>query len=137
MEKILRTALLLLLIIPFSCGKDNQPEIPYVYVSYSLYPNGMDYIPVSGYKYVNIGYRGVIVYRTSIDQFNVFERCCPYDPEVSAAVVRVVDGISAIDTCCGSRYSLFDGSPTGEGPSPYSLMQYHYTFDGDRLDITN
>jgi hypothetical protein len=136
--KLISLALAVFLIVMLSCRKDHQPEIPYVDVYYKIYPNTLDYIPVTGYKYLSQGYKGIVIYRVNLDQFNVFERCCPYDPEkANARIIVNTDGFTATDTVCKSTYSLYDGLPTGSGPSPYSLMQYHYSYDGDVLEIYN
>jgi hypothetical protein len=74
-----RLLLLAFLLIAVSCEKDKQPAIPYVYVNEVLFPNSLDYIPEGGYKYLNAGYRGIVVYR-QFNEFRVYERCCPYDP---------------------------------------------------------
>ncbi len=137
----MRIAFLVLIIILFttlSCDKDNQPDIPYVNVYEEIYPNSMHFISVSDYRYLNAGYRGIIVYRLSMTDFRVYERCCPYDPEnPNARVIVNPDNITATDTCCGSTYLLLDGSPMGDGPSPYTLMTYNYSFDGETLRIYN
>ena len=128
--------ILFLLILP-GCDKTSQPVIPYVYVNEMLYPNTLDYIPVGGYKYISAGYRGIVVYRMLPEQFAVYERCCPYDPEKTGARVSVdASGIICIDSVCMSKYILYDGTPSG-GPSPYSLMQYKYSYDGEVLLIYN
>ena len=131
------TAIILLLLVFVGCGKDRQPQIPYVYVSKILYPNTMDYIPTTGYLYVNAGYRGIIVYRASQDEFMVYERCCPFDPEKTGARVSVdASGFICIDSVCMSKYNLPYGTPEG-GPTPFSLMQYRYSYDGETLMIYN
>lgn len=137
MIRILTVTILLLLVVP-GCDKDNQPLIPYVYVSLQLYPDTMDFIPVGGYKYIdNEGYRGIVIYRLLRDEFSVYERCCPYDPEKTGARV-VVDASTTTCTCpvCSSKFILYDGTPYG-GPSPYSLMQYRWNYDGEVLYIYN
>lgn len=134
--RILIAIILLLLVVP-ACNKDNQPVIPYVYVNLQLYPNSLDYIPIGGYIYVNGGYRGIIVYRFLQDQFMVYERCCPYDPEKEGARVSVESSLSTcVDSVCMSKFILYDGTPY-DGPSPYTLMQYRYTYDGETLQIFN
>jgi nitrite reductase/ring-hydroxylating ferredoxin subunit len=121
-----------------SCRKDNQkPEIPYVVVNIQLYPNSLDYIPVSGWVYVSGGYRGLIVYRMTDNEFMAYERTCPYDPDKDCARVEVESSdITAVDSCCGSQYILTDGSPI-RGPSGYSLQQYRTSYDGNQLRIFN
>jgi len=134
--RILIAIILLLLVVP-ACNKDNQPQIPYVYVNLMLYPNTLDYIPVGGYRYENAGYRGILIYRLLPDEFAVFERCCPYDPEKTGARVSVdASGLQCTDSVCMSKFILLNGTPT-QGPSPYSLMQYQYTYDGETLQIFN
>jgi len=136
--RFLRFASLLFILLAFSCGKEKQPSIPYVYVNEILYPNSMDYVPVGGYKYINGGYRGIIIYRMLPNEFKVYERCCPYDPEKANARVRVnSDNTTAVDSVCMSHFILLDGSPYGNGPSPYALMTYNYSYDGETLLIYN
>lgn len=134
--RALAVIILLLFLIP-GCGKDNRPLIPYAYVSRQLYPNTLDFIPVGGYKYVDAGYRGIIIYRILPDEFAVYERCCPYDPEKTGARVTVDPSSSTCtDSVCGSKFILYDGTPYG-GPSPYSLMPYRWNYDGEILYIYN
>ena len=134
--RLLLLLIILMLTVP-GCNKDKQPLIPYVYVNLQLYPNSMDYIPVGGYKYINEGFRGIIIYRILPEEFAVYERCCPYDPESTGARVTVdPSGSTCIDAVCKSQFILYDGTPYG-GPSPYSLMQYRYSYDGETLQIYN
>jgi hypothetical protein len=134
--RVLILIFLLLIVVP-GCKKDKQPLIPYVYVNIQLYPDSIDYIAPGGYLYVNAGYRGIIVYRFLYDQFMVYERCCPYDPEKTGAMVSVdPSGITCTDSVCMSQFILYDGTPFA-GPSPYSLMKYRYSFDGEVLYIYN
>jgi nitrite reductase/ring-hydroxylating ferredoxin subunit len=133
--------LTLLLFISFAaCHKDKQKTtIPYVYVSITLYPNTLtsDYIPVSGWVYVTGGYRGLIVYRMTENEFMAYERTCPYDPDEDNAIVEVdSSNIIAVDHNCGSQYILTDGSPI-KGPSGYPLQQYRTSYDGEHLRISN
>lgn len=70
--KLLKLGFLLFILWFSGCGKEEQPDIPYVYVNEILYHNSMDYIPVSGYLYVEAGYRGIVVYRQNLEEFSVF-----------------------------------------------------------------
>lgn len=137
MVRTLAVLIFLLMIVP-GCENDNRPLIPYVYVNLKLYPNTMDYIPVGSYKYIdNEGYRGIVVFRLLQDEFAVYERCCPYDPEKTGARITT-DLSNTTCTCpvCASKFILYDGSPYG-GPSPYALMKYRYDYDGEVLRIYN
>ena len=137
MLRTLIVIILLFLVVP-GCKKDNQTQIPYVYVNLQLYPDSMDYIPEGGFRYVdNVGYRGIVIYRLLHEQFMVYERCCPYDPEKTNAKIIVDPSRSTCtDSVCKSKFILYDGTPYG-GPSPYSLMTYRWSYDGEILQIYN
>ena len=123
-----------------SCNKEDPQQqgiIPNVYVNEIIYPNSIDYIPPGGWMYVDAGYRGIIVFRFDQFTFAAYERTCPYDPHEDCAVVEVeIAGITAIDSCCMSRYTLIDGFPAG-GPSTLPLKKYQTQFENETLHIIN
>ncbi len=134
-------SLISVIIISGSCKKDEQqPEIPYVYVNFSLNPNSTLYIhlnPVNGWETVSGGYKGILIFRKSVNEFAAFERACPNDPLENGAQVRVDDsGITCYCPVCGSKFIMVDGTPY-EGPSHYPLKQYSTMYDGSMLYITN
>ncbi|HLO91474.1 MAG: Rieske (2Fe-2S) protein [Chloroflexota bacterium] len=132
------TAIFILLISTFSCSKDeNRDLIPYVYVNFTMYPNTIDFIATGQWAYVTGGYKDIIIYRPMEDEFMAFERACPYDPLTENARVNVEpSGLIAVDTVCGSRFLLTDGSPI-EGPSKIPLKQYRTSWDGYALQVYN
>ena len=121
-----------------SCDKNNEnSEIPYVYVNFVIYPNTIDFIPEGGHVTLSGGYKGLIIYRPFSDQFMVFERACPYDPlEDHARVIVEDNGVIAVDSLCGSRFLLTDGSPI-KGPAQRALKQYRSRYDGYTLQVSN
>ena len=130
--------LISLMIFLASCDKEEEKsEIPYVYVNFVIYPNTIDFIPEGGYVTTTGGYKGLIIYRPFSDQFMVFERACPFDPLEDDARVYVEDnGVIAVDSVCGSRFLLTDGSPI-EGPAKRALKQYRSRYDGYSLQVSN
>ncbi len=125
--------LLLILVITNSCKKDKQSEnVPKVYVDLLLQLNLPSYTAlntINNWVYVNGGNRGIIVYRRTSQDFVALERNCTYDPEKSTATVEVQsNNITAIDSVCGSKFQITDGSVT-QGPASRSLVQYHTDFD--------
>lgn len=142
MKSLVRTRyfnlLLMLPLLLVSCGdEEDESLIPYVYVNFTIYPNTLDYIPDGGYIYVTGGYKGIIIYRNTHDEFLAFERACPHDPLVDGARVEVESsGIIAADPVCGSRFILTDGSPI-QGPATVSLKQYRTRYDGYSLIVSN
>lgn len=113
-----------------SCRKDSpQNRVPYVPVNIQIYPNSLDYIPISGWVYITGGNRGLVVYRMSEIEFFAYDRTCPYDPENLAARVRMEPSdISVVDTICGSKFILTTGYPFA-GPSKSPLLQYKTYYD--------
>jgi len=139
----LRSAWIILLsvLLLASCKKESdQPVIPETYVNFSLNPNSTEYLELNhpgGFLTVTGGYRGIILYRLTINEFLAYDRTCPYDPWEEAARLEL-DETGTIATCpvCGSQYLITDGSPI-TGPSVYLLKQYHTMYDGSLLYVYN
>jgi nitrite reductase/ring-hydroxylating ferredoxin subunit len=132
----------LLLIINFSCSKKEQTDnpIPTVQVNFSLNPNSTEYIElnvVNGSVSLTGGYRGIIVFRKSVNEFMAYERACPNDWQNPNARINVEQsGITAVCPVCNSKFVLLDGSPY-QGPSSYPLKQYQTSYDGTLLYVFN
>lgn len=83
------------------------------------------------------GNKGIIVYRQDNDNFNAYERACTFDPQASCAQVEVTaDNLTCVDSCCGSKFLIVDGSIM-TGPANVGLLQYQTTWDGTTLHIIN
>jgi hypothetical protein len=143
LKKIVRLLLFsgVFFLVTFSCKKETTaPEIPYVYVNFSLNPNGTQYLQlnsVNGWETVTGGYNGILIFRKSLNEFSAFERACPYDPLASGAQIKVdISGITCSCPICGSKYIMIDGTPYS-GPSRYPLKQYTTIYDGAILYISN
>jgi len=124
----------------WGCKKDNNSNIPNTAVDIYIYTNNPSFVDVSivgGWTYITGGVRGILVYRKSQTEFMTYDRNCTYDPNQPCATVKVdATNILAKDTCCGSTYSIYDGTVTG-GPAGLPLKQYHNNFDGNVLHIYN
>lgn len=124
-----------------SCGKGNEHDtIPNVAVNFSLDVNSTMYLNLSfvgGYEYLTGGYKGIVVYRVSIDEFVAYDRACPYDPLITGARLNMDNSAFVLqDTVCGSSFLILDGSVV-TGPSTLPLKRYQTTFDGTYLQIYN
>lgn len=134
--------IILLVLISPACDKDKGYEpIPNVYVNINLDINSTIYSDlaiVGGHAYLTGGYRGIVVYRMSNDEFVAYDRACPYDHDKDDdARVDVEDnGLTLIDSVCMSRYLLLDGSVV-EGPAQRPLKNYRTSFNGSNLLIYN
>jgi hypothetical protein len=134
-------SLIALLFILIGCSRRDEHPVPYVPIQIYLHGSDPEFMPlnaVGGSIHFWGGSRGLIIYRKSQDEFNVFDRHCPYDVENPCGVVSIEKPGSfiATDTCCGSKFLLIDGS-VNEGPARIPLRGYFSQWDGVRLMITN
>ncbi len=133
------TACLILMSIA-ACKKDTDNGVPITPVDIYLYTNNPSFVNlngVGGWVYVTGGVRGILVYRKSPSEFMAYDRNCTYQSSDACATV-VVDAtnILATDTCCHSKFSMYDGSVT-QAPAGLPLKAYNTTFDGNVLHIYN
>ncbi len=144
MRKIKRLNIFLLsaamLFIFVSCKKDVKNPIPDVYVNFYLNISSTLYIElasVGGWVNLTGGYKGIVVYRSSADEFMAFERACPYDWDVDSAYVSVEpSGLVLKCKSCGSEFLIIDGSIVN-GPATVSLKQYNTEYDGQNVHVYN
>ena len=127
------TVLVLFLLI-FSACDENKSPIPVVPVD--IYLEGINSDPqyydlqnLGGYVYITGGVSGIIVYRSSADEFKAYERACPYDPDCGRITVDS-GNLNAIDSlCCHSEFSLLLDGAVSQGPAQFPLRQYQRIYD--------
>lgn len=140
MKSFLSLTVLLILISTGGCKKDTDNGIPITPVDIYLYTNNPSFVNINGvggWVYVTGGVRGIIVYRKSQTEFMAYDRNCTYQSSDPCATV-VVDATNILvtDTCCHSKFSMYDGSVT-QAPAGLPLKAYNTTFDGNVLHIYN
>ena len=140
MKSFLSITILVIIISVASCKKNTTDGVPVTAVDISLYTNNPSFVnlnAVGGWIYIAGGVRGILVYRQSTTQFMAYDRNCTYQPSNPCAIVYVNStNILAVDTCCKSKFSIYDGSVT-QGPAALPLKAYNTTFDGNVLHIFN
>jgi nitrite reductase/ring-hydroxylating ferredoxin subunit len=140
LRSILRLTIVTAVLISFQCKEKEHPYVPNAYVNLRLNLTSTEYVElnsVGGWVYLTGGYRGLIVYRLSSEEFVAFDRGCPYDPYADCARIEMEEsGLTTIDRCCGSKFLIIDGSVL-KGPANSPLKRYNTAFDGDFLYITN
>jgi len=130
----MRKILLLLLLATatvLSCKKESSNDIAQNPVNFTLSlndPSNLSLNAVGGILYLNEGTKGIIIYRRAISEFNAIERNCPYDPNASCSLIQIQSGITSIDSCCGSKFSIYDGSVIN-GPAATPLYFYYTQYD--------
>ena len=123
-----------------ACDDNDNNGIPLVETNITIQINDPIYnrlSTVGGWEYITGGSRGIIVYRISNNEFKAYDRHCTFNPSSTCALVSVdANNITATDDCCGSTFSLMNGSVTSP-PAPAPLKEYVTSFDGSILRITN
>ncbi len=132
--------LLLLLPVWHGCKKDGQERVPNIYVNFTIdITSGLysELQMIGGWVYVTGGWRGIVLYRNSMEEIVALDRTSTYKPESMGTQVVVEPGAPiAADTINGMRYLLMDGSVL-EGPVNIPLKRYGTTFDGIILHVYN
>jgi hypothetical protein len=139
-HKYLFFSLCVILCLFFACKKKNKDPIPEAYISFYLNISSTLYLnlaTVGGWEYITGGYKGIVIYRKSSEEFIAFERACPNDWEIDSAFVSVEpSGLILKCKSCSSEYLILDGSIV-KGPTSIPLKQYKTSFDGQTLHIYN
>jgi nitrite reductase/ring-hydroxylating ferredoxin subunit len=121
----------LFVLISFSnCDKMDSP-IPYVYVNFRVDLNDPSYnklLITGGYANVTGGYKGILLYRRSMDEILAFDRACPHDPSIGRVSVEKT-GLWAVCDSCKSEFTLMIDGAVKKGPSHYPLKIYNTSFN--------
>lgn len=151
MISLVLLALMASLLYPGCKKNQGPPNLPDFRINVAIDPNSTIYQQlnvVGGWMY--LGYsegidppsRGVIVYRWTNDMFVAFERMPPYEPDLcceqGVCTHLIVENHYPFvyDSCTDTKFLIIDGS-VAEGPSPWPLIQYQTTYDGNLLYIYN
>ncbi len=134
--------LVAILTLFWACEREDDHPVPYVRVDinfnvlhYNLSNPGMT---AQLAREESGGYRGIFVYRVSMDEFRAFDRACPDNPHQCTLSISDENLLMVEAECCESEYSLIDGS-VSQGPSNYPLREYRTSFNqaSNRLTISN
>ncbi|MFI5151078.1 MAG: hypothetical protein ACHQRM_15190 [Bacteroidia bacterium] len=138
-RKIIPALSFILLITGSACKKEKQ-GVPLVAVDIRLYSTDPSFMPINavgGWTYVNGGYRGILIYRKTLNDFMAYDRACTYNPSDENELIKVdASNVLATDAHCGSKFLITDGT-VNQGPATLPLKSYVTTFDGTLLHITN
>lgn len=114
--------------------------VPYTPVDITVYPNdplNFTIQAIGGWKYINGGLNGIVVYRKSEQEFVAIERTSSYLPNDASAKVKVQnDNFTLKDSISGSKWQIIDGAVIS-GPATWPLRIYGTTYDGSTLRIRN
>jgi len=136
--KIRIILMLAILTVLSACNRNNRHPVPYFQFDVTLNLNLPSYSPlmgVGGWAYLdNAGSRGVIIYRSSTNQFVAFDRHSPADEAGNCPSPLYPDPdnfFKLIDECNDGLFSLLDGSPWNDSQyTEWGLRAYETFFDG-------
>ncbi len=118
------------------CDKDSQHPVPEVYVDFKInleLPSNHKLTNVNGREYYTGGYKGIIIYRLSEEEFRAFDRACTYN--ISERIISEDPPIAECEDC-ESSYLLLDGSVV-EGPAKHHLKEYRVVFEYPFVYVSN
>ena len=134
-----------------SCKKSENDVIPDVYVNFYINlsdPEFFDLNAIGNTKIITsatnnwgsdaagYGGNGIIVYRSTMDEFYAYDRTCPYDFAVNGKSIKVnIDGIFAVCPECRTTYALPSFGTPYSGVGRYPLKNYKTSFDGQTVRV--
>lgn len=134
--KIRLTILAFILLFATASNVKAQVAFPEIIINLT-YPQYQSLKIDGGYKYIDGGMRGIILYRANENTYIAFERACPYHPYDEGATVDVdMSALFMIDQNCKSNFSFPDGNPTA-GPARRAMWIYRTTMEGTKLTISD
>lgn len=138
-NKLYFLSILFLLPVLVCCDPEHRCSVPIGDASCCIEPNSPLYYELNhtgGYEYLTGGAHGLVVVRTTINEFAVFERTCPLCHDT--IVYADLNWGGAIMSCprCNTRFSTYNnGYPLDDGATECPLFQYSATYDGVFLYI--
>lgn len=144
--KLLKIFLFLLLLA--SCSNDRTNRNPYLQDVGFRFDANLNLPQYSPLTYTGnavlidnkgVGTRGVYVMNTGFNVFRAFEANCPNHAPNNCSTMEL-DGQNAKCPCDGYEYSLFTGqmlNRPNDGKQYYNMLEYHTTFSGNVLVISN
>lgn len=139
---MLKTGLTLLFftaLVTVSCRRNinSIPQVPVDLVINIQDPIYQSLNGIGGSMEVSGGSRGIIIFRVNAEDFQAYDRHCPYLPDNACGQATVAEtNYTALDSCCESQFQLIDGAPIS-GPATIGLKPYNTSFDGNIIQIWN
>lgn len=130
-------ALVVLIAIVVSCGRDSNCKVSIGAANFCIEPNSAYYYGlnnVGGYMYFTGGHRGIVVVRTAYDHFVAYDRTCPEDNSTPVEVSEEWGSTLLECPVCHSRFiTETDGMPLEGSTTSCPLYQYSTSYSGGEL----
>jgi nitrite reductase/ring-hydroxylating ferredoxin subunit len=134
-----------------SCKKSKYDVIPDVYVDFTMDLNDPEFFVLNaignsvvitsttnnwGPRAAGYDNNGIIVYKSYEDEFNAYDRTCPYDYAVNGLSTKInVDFTIALCPRCSTTYALSAFGTPISGPGKYPLKNYKTSFSGQYIRV--
>ena len=131
--------LVLFLIIISSCG-DSNDYIRNVYVDVEIDLSLPEFSPlntVGNSIFIEGGNKGIIIYRFSNYEYNIYDRNCSYEPNLECSYIDSINSTIALCGCCSSAFLLDQNGVAANSPAVLPLKQYNYSLNNTLLHIFN
>ncbi len=131
--------LVLFLIIISSCG-DSDDYIKNVYVDVEIDLSLPEFSPlntVGNNIFIEGGNKGIIIYRFSNYEYNIYDRNCSYEPNLECSYIDSINSTIAMCGCCSSAFLLDQNGVAANSPAVLPLKQYNYSLNNTLLHIFN
>ena len=131
--------LVLFLIIISSCG-DRNDYIRNVYVDVEIDLSLPEFSPlntVGNSIFIEGGNKGIIIYRFSNYEYNIYDRNCSYEPNLECSYIDSINSTIAMCGCCSSAFLLDQNGVAANSPAVLPLKQYNYSLNNTLLHIFN
>jgi nitrite reductase/ring-hydroxylating ferredoxin subunit len=133
---------LMVITITVGCSEKHDPIIPDVSFNATIYLNdpafsGNPFVVRTDQSGRIIGVNGVVVYRSTPDEYFAFDRMCTHEKRLDCSV-KVTDGATVTCPCCESRFLIVtQDASIINGPAVWPLKAYRTSVNGDYLHIWN
>ena len=131
--------LVLFLIIISSCGDSNN-YIRNVYVDVEIDLSLPEFSPlntVGNSIFIEGGNKGIIIYRFSNYEYNIYDSNCSYEPNLECSYIDSINSTIAMCGCCSSAFLLDQNGVAANSPAVLPLKQYNYSLNNTLLHIFN
>ena len=131
--------LVLFLIIISSCG-DSNDYIRNVYVDVEIDLSLPQFSPlntVGNSIFIEGGNKGIIIYRFSNYEYNIYDRNCSYEPNLECSYIDSINSTIAMCGCCSSAFLLDQNGVAANSPAVLPLKQYNYSLNNTLLHVFN
>ena len=122
-----------------SCG-DSNDYIRNVYVDVEVdlsLPEFSLLNTVGNSIFIEGGNKGIIIYRFSNYEYNIYDRNCSYEPNLECSYIDSINSTIAMCGCCSSAFLLDQNGVAANSPAVLPLKQYNYSLNNTLLHIFN